>query len=284
MVLASTLGFLLVGTAVLVHLHRAPLRGRRQLIVALCLFGMAWALGELITFGLFASGFTASCQGFAPAAWLIRLFWDSEMAPLTACSWLVVATTLFLLATRPGRRRREVAAGCAAAVIAVNVVLLYGFVTTGQLFRHYLGIAVAFPAALGFVFLGMALLAAAGPRTFLLRHLVGPTTLARVLRSFLAVAVGAILLSELIRSHLNSITDQDLRVILVGLWVYVVVVLVGIVVYWVARRVSTALDAMRAELAASMARDMFLAQVSHAAHPPEPHPRLLSVTGIHSAG
>ena len=242
MAISTAVLFLFLGTALLLQQARRSFPGSRALVIALVLISVAWSLAQ---FGEFA-GDRRGKRDFEPAGWLASLFHEPALSPATVIGFLLTGTALFLIAVRPNRRGREVAAGCAAVVIAVNVVLLYGFFNSQQLFKDRLGAAVSFPTALAFVFLGTALLTAAGPRNFILRHLVGSSTTVVLVRTFLSITIGALLLSELIRSYLSRIADRDLRVILVGLWIYVVVVLVGVVVYWVASRVGSALDRARA--------------------------------------
>ncbi len=115
-----------------------------------------------------------------------------RMALLTAVGFVLAFVTL-VLADRGERRR----AADLASLLALALASLGGVFVLGYLYDvpfDYGGptIPMALNTAFGFVVLGFGLVAAAGPRSVLLRPLCGPSVRARLMRQFLPFVAGAV--------------------------------------------------------------------------------------------
>jgi PAS domain S-box-containing protein len=121
-----------------------------------------------------------------------------RMSPITATNFLLLAGGLLLLLVRPPLSRRRAAgwaAGMAAVALAVNLVVILGYLYGTPLLYGGSVIPVALPTALGLVFLAVGTIAVSGPEHLPLRLFLGSSARALLLRAFLPVTVTTVLVS-----------------------------------------------------------------------------------------
>ncbi len=116
-----------------------------------------------------------------------------KMAMHTAIGFLAACLSMWAYASG-GRRTRDL--GGVAALIAGGTGLVFSlgylFSPNAPLMYGSRAIPMALNTAIGFVVLGAGLVAAAGPASFPLRPLCGPTTRARLLRVFLPLVTATV--------------------------------------------------------------------------------------------
>ncbi len=287
---ATGLTFVLFGSALAAQLRGAGRRTLRVYVLAVAGLVILWGLtrlGELVS---------RSTLGLEDA--LIGQRPENEeapvgyMSPLTGVSFVLSGLTLLALAWRPSRRPGSVVTALPLLVIAINVWVLWGYLTlpgeeggrftakalvgTSSLYR-LIRVPVSMPTAVCFLALGLGLVAAE-PWHFLFRPLVGPSTRAWLLRSFLPRAVGLVLLSTVLGAVLSYARPFDLSVALLTLWTLAAPLIVGLLLARIAFHLGGALDraeagrlraleelrhARDAAEEANRAKDLFLANMSH---------------------
>src|SRR5207249_4319465 len=122
---------------------------------------------------------------------------DIPMAPRTAAEFLMSSVAILLLG------RRAVGA-LAVGVAGVATVVMLGYLSGTPLLYGATIIPVALPTALAFLCVSMALIAVAGPEVWPLRPMLGDSTRALLLRAFLPVTVGLILLFGVLQTLLQG--------------------------------------------------------------------------------
>ena len=116
-----------------------------------------------------------------------------RMALLTAVGFVVACVTLVLADLAEGRQAvADLASLLALALASLGGVFVLGYLYDVPFLYGGPTIPMALNTAFDFVLLGLGLVAAAGPRSFLLRPLCGPSVRARLMRQFLPFVVGAV--------------------------------------------------------------------------------------------
>ena len=186
-----------------------------------------------------------------------------KMAMSTSAAFLAASIALGMIAWPVrGRVASDLAgwaallAGTAGLVFALgylfapNAPLLYG---TGS-------IPMALNTALGFVALGIGLVAANGPGTFPLRRLSGPSTRARLLRVFLPLVVGATLAGAWLAYLASTLAGASLAALASAALATLALVLASPICERIADRVGERIE--RAEAALQRANDELEATVA----------------------
>jgi signal transduction histidine kinase/DNA-binding response OmpR family regulator len=272
-----------------------------------------WSVLVLSESGLSRLGLATNWEEFPVVGGLIAAAGASGMAQGSGASFVLEGLAVLALCTRPGRRRAQAAALCAGLTIAFNLVILLGYLygrgpLSSQPFEKML-IPVSFPTALAQVCVNVALLAAVGPRALFLRNLLGRDTAGLLLRAFLPTILGLIVLGEFVRTQYlatretnpgsRTKEEQDVVLVIRGLWIYLIGFMVMVIVNLVAGRVGRSLERARSKLnrtleelrlareraeSATLSRDYFLAQISHELRTPLNHVlgfcQLLELTGL----
>jgi PAS domain S-box-containing protein len=130
---------------------------------------------------------------FGTDRWFFALFPQTlheartgQMAYQTATSlWLASVAMLLLTSVRRRPEIGTVAGILSCGVTALGLVFFLGYLYGAPFFSHSATIPMALETSVAFVFLGVGLIATAGPETFPLRLLSGPSVRARLLRVFL---------------------------------------------------------------------------------------------------
>jgi PAS domain S-box-containing protein len=187
---------ILFGTILASHATR-PFRGTARLFLQLII--AAIAVTEAVELPLAIQG-----NHFIPESLMVRIGDaiagqpTSAISPGTVVLVIVSAIALFLLLGLPGpsegRQRDHYAASISGLVIVlVSLTYFLSYIYGAPFLYGTPLIPIAAPTALAFTFLGAGLMAAAGPAAVPLRYFVGPTPVARLLRTFLPLTLAIIL-------------------------------------------------------------------------------------------
>ncbi len=200
------------------------------------------------------------------------------MSPLTAANCCLAGLAFLLLIGSPGPVARRVAGGLTAVMAFLNLWVLFCYVEIDPwMLQNSIGIPVAFTTAIAWLFLGVGLIAAAGPRHFLVRPLLGLSTRALLLRSFLPATLLVVLIAGALHGSLVARVVGNLP-LLATLWTLVSGALVSALVLNAANRIGERIDRAERERSQALeamrrARDeaeehnrvktQFLANMSH---------------------
>ncbi|MBI2837113.1 MAG: response regulator [Acidobacteria bacterium] len=119
-----------------------------------------------------------------------------RMSPITAVAFLLAAGSLLTMTRRSSSAgsSRDLASVLATAVFAIGVVVCIGYLYAAPLLYGSTVIPVALTTGLAFVLLGMGLVFSCGASSWPIRPLVGNSVQTRLLRVFLPVILGIVLL------------------------------------------------------------------------------------------
>jgi PAS domain S-box-containing protein len=234
----SALLFALLGSAVVIREVWPASRAIRRAVAAVALFSAVLAGVTLIGFAidlniddLFFR--TTRMLGKVPIG---------KMSPVTAFCFALAGVSLLLLEYQV----RTWAAILGTLITLVGSVCLIGYWFGAPLFYGGTLIPVALPTSLALVALGAGLTAAAGPHTWPLNILIGPSTRARFLRALLPTVVLLALLkdwiSTILLGHSGFVTVLAATVTAISF-----LLVVSCVVFWVSRVIGDALDRAEAE-------------------------------------
>ncbi|QDU18264.1 hybrid sensor histidine kinase/response regulator [Urbifossiella limnaea] len=280
-----SLGFVLIAAAVLARVQRPTCPRARAVAAGVAALAVVWGVVRI------AQALAGRADHETTEYRLLEAFWrvgaagpgDAVMSPITAANFALAGVALALLSwAHP--RTRAAAAALAALVVTVNALLLVDYALGAELvYRSTVFISVQ--TGLAWVFLGAALMAAAGPDRWPLRRVVGAaSTEARLLRAFLPVTLAALLVASALHNLTYGTTSQDPLVakhyqpLVCALWTVVTAGVVAAVVVRFARGIARQLDRAEAERcrvldelraardaadASNRAKSQFLANMSH---------------------
>ena len=178
---STALCFSLIGTGLILHVSRSRMRSLIRLLAGVVLMLVCAKFVEIL------GGYH-----FGIDAWFVRnpgLFGavpTGRMAPLTALNFMFVASALVFL-TVPSRGTPACALAALATVISAVVLVGYWYGT--PLLYGGTIIPVALPTACGFFLVGNGIMAAAGGGAWPLKTVMGNSTKALLLRSFVPIIV-----------------------------------------------------------------------------------------------
>jgi signal transduction histidine kinase/CheY-like chemotaxis protein len=199
--LMSGLAFLLCGAALAVSMRRHVTPGRRafvRLASLVVVLGSFYRLLAYVVARLSPWGGTLYTDADLPPP-----FSDPSMSPLSAFIFLNAGLTLLVVDARRDTLR-SVASCCTLVLALLSAAVLLGYAHGVRLLTVLLGTPVALLTALVFALLSIGLICRIGPQHFPLRPFIGSRSRALLLRAFLPVILGAILLDALSRSYLES--------------------------------------------------------------------------------
>ncbi len=177
---------------------------------------------------------------------------SAPMSPAAGALMFLVGVALLALELRPttegesrGRRFGD-AAGVLGAVAATSaMVFVLGYAYGAPLLYRTRVIPIAATSALGFLFLAIGTVAAAGPAQWPLRALAGTSVRAQLLRTFIPLTVVAVIAvsvaGELVPTFLNINHALQLAILAVAF-----AVIVGLAVSRAAERLSAAIERAQA--------------------------------------
>lgn len=203
----------------------------------------------LITLMLLIPFFTgtliqAEHLGFAENRFIqyIPMYYSGHMSPLSSINFMVASSGILLLCFSPhGKQRvKNVASFLALIVSATGLIIILGYLHGTPLLYGGTIIPVAFPTAVAFVFLGLGILFASGPSVHPILFFTGSSVRSRLVRAFLPVAVGFVLISDIIHTiGLSSATNPALQSALLAMASAMVV---GIIVTKIAKSIGREID------------------------------------------
>jgi len=158
------------------------------------------------------------------------------MSPVTAAALIPLA--LAIAATGP---RRAYAGPLATVSAIVGGTVALGYAYGAPLLYGSGTIPVSLPTGLSLLFLGVSAILAAGPRVWPFKALAGESPRARMLRAFLPLAVGLVLLIGLLDARLGAHYEAD-RVLVAAWFAVVGAALVALAVSRLARRIGRDID------------------------------------------
>lgn len=166
----------------------------------------------------------------------------NRMSPITAANFLLAGSALLLLlaSLTGGQRARGVAAFLATLVICSGFVLLLGYLYgTPLLYGGYI-IPVALNTAILFVFLGFAIMLAAGQHYWPMRSFMGSSVSARLLRVFLPLTIAPVLIvSFLVEVIFKNVGDY---VLVSSLATILAMIILGIIIPKISNAIGSDLD------------------------------------------
>ncbi len=169
-----------------------------------------------------------------------------HLSPAGAILFMLVAPAVWLgMHPLAGSRSRQMAAILGLIIAASGGTMTIGYLLGVPLLYGGNVVPVAAPAALGFVFLGSGLVAAAGNDLVPLRYLAGDSLRARLLRRFLPLATGLAVLQETAQAAL--LADASNPALVTSAWTIFFLVLSGTVVVFAARALGKEYDDAQAE-------------------------------------
>ncbi len=212
---------------------------RRPATQAVRIVAAALLLVTILSLLRAATGIPVGVEGrlLGLAQRLIPGLLDARLTPpLSGVCVALLSLALLLFASGDGRRFAGLSASVAAAM---GGIVCLGYAYAAPLFFHDYPRLVALPGGVAFLLLGTAIVAAAGPDSFPLSTLVGSSTQTILLRRFLPVTIGALLLVDWITTRLLAGTNPALVSALSAL---LVACCVAAVVVPLARTVGDKLD------------------------------------------
>jgi PAS domain S-box-containing protein/putative nucleotidyltransferase with HDIG domain len=179
----------------------------------------------------------------------------NRMSPITGASLGLSSLSLFFM-LRPRHRgiTRHLPGVLGGLVASVGFIGAIGYLFGTPVLYGSSIIPVSAMTVIGFILLGVGLMAAAGPRCFPMRDLVGPSTRARLLRVFLPVIVAAILFQGLLQVVIPQSFEGVSPAIVTALLALTFIVITSLVVVVAGRSIGEALDRAEAALKDSEAK------------------------------
>jgi hypothetical protein len=260
---STALSFTILSASLLAHVLRPESSCRRR--VAATGASLTFLICSLILTGYFF-GTSSEIEHMGMTLPLrLERYPIGHMSPITATTLLMAATAALLLVLSSGGRQRlkSAAALLATAVISsgfiVSVGYLYGtpFLYGGTL------IPVALPTAVAFLFTGLGLLAASGPRVLPVRVFAGTTVRSRLMRAFFPmIFVFALIYGLVYKTAFQGAGNPALAASLTAL---ASVVVISTVVSRIAKSVGNEIDSANAErMKAEEAREKLILELSDA--------------------
>lgn len=164
-------------------------------------------------------------------------FTVGKMSPSTAICFIFLSIALLLI----WRKKAEISAYFSISIIFTCYVLCNGYLYQIPFFYQGTTIPMSLPTAITFIISSIGLLFAAGKASFPLKHFIGDSTQARLLRSFMPL----IIVFNLIQDF-ASMTDQAylnsaiaLKSSLIDIFV---VIAFGFAIAWISRAIGMSID------------------------------------------
>ncbi len=198
----STAGCFLILSVALLRQARRPWQGfGRMAMAALALF--ASAMGLLAFIGYFAGTGLILDDLLAPGEGTLGKIPIGRMSPLTGGAFVAAGLGTFLLLSSSRSSRHTRLRGHWASSLGVLTLLIGATLLLTYLYGTPLGygsstVPMAATTAVAFLFLGAAVVAAAGPQSLPIRLVIGESTSAQLSRVFLPLTVAVVLLQSVV--------------------------------------------------------------------------------------
>ncbi|MEW5736859.1 MAG: PAS domain S-box protein, partial [Thermodesulfobacteriota bacterium] len=187
---------------------------------------------------------------FIPAMGTLRGMPLARMSPMTGLIFFISGLSLFSLLSETeadGQRERDASGLLGALVFILGLSSVLGYIMgLPLLYDHGALVPVALNTSFGFLFLGLAETFTAGTSSIPLRFFLGDSTKARLMRTFVPLTTGAVLVTSIIMFRV-SVFLQVNPVLLTTVTALIVMVLTGLLASAAALGLGRVLD--RAEKA-----------------------------------
>ena len=191
---------------------------RARILVQVALLGLL-ILVLLLTFRYFF-GLGPDLENWLfPSAPLLGEIRIARISPLTALGFILAILAFLLMSRRElGQSTKTASGALSLAVLILSGINILGYLYGAPQFYGGTLIPVAVTTALSFMFLSLGLLLTAGPTCWPVSLYVGTSLKARLLRAFIPVSLGIVLLQGLLSTaSAQWITNLGLRVAIVAL-------------------------------------------------------------------
>ena len=242
----SSLALLVLACILLLDAHRPWTQAKRS--VAMAVAGLVGLLSLLSVLAYVTHSDLTPEALFLPPAGAPGLV--HRMSPVSGAMLTASAISLVLILwSRPASLLRHTAAVVAGLVVLTGGTVTLGYVLGAAPLYGGQASAVSQTIGLGLFFLGGALLAAAGSESFILRVMIGGSVRARLLRTFLPLTGGIVLVQTLMHYYASS-WSMD-RALSIGISALFLLIAAGIVVSLAARAVGSDYDRAQQQRAAA---------------------------------
>ena len=179
-----------------------------------------------------------------------------RMSPATGVALALSGLGVFLLqwrqrGTRKAQRLGHMASSLGILTALIGFTMLLGYLYGQPLMYGGTTIPMSPTTAIAFLFLSVAIVAAAGPGSFPIHYLFGNSTAAQLLRVFLPLTA-AIVVSQSILPHLLPVSSVGNEALLLAVMVTIVGMVTMAVVIRVAHSTGNALDKMSGKMSEAL--------------------------------
>jgi hypothetical protein len=211
--IAFSAALLCILLGVILASHPRRLRGKARVVVLFVVAAVAVMEAVELPFNIVGSHFFIEA-GMVRIGDLLAGQSMSAISPVAVSLFILSAIGLFILFWNP-----DPAEGWVRDHSAVSLIgLIVGLVSFTFLLSYVYGapylygttlIPIAAPTALALICIGAGLIVGAGPEAFPLRYFVGPSTVARLLRTFLPLALTVVLFENLLNVTLPLVNKNS---------------------------------------------------------------------------
>lgn len=177
----------------------------------------------------------------------IGSFPPGRMSPVAGALFFLTASALLIERNHPRRSLLNWMAGAGLGVALVGFIATTGYLFGTPLLYGSGIIPLAATTSLAFLALGCGLIAAAGPETLVVRPLVGPSILARLLRIFLPLTAAIVLVQGFLDEIVSVFLDVN-RALLSAVFTLIFMIVAAVSVNLVARVISRTVERAEAKL------------------------------------
>ena len=237
--------FIAIGAVALV-LHRRPLPRiivRISAIISLCV-AMVGILTLLHYFHVIA--FDVDLVILKCSGELFGHVSVGYMSPLTAGNFILTSASLLLL-TFPTRRKpiRNVASCLAATVVAVGCIVVFGYLYGTPIFYVGTTVPMAINTAFAFVMMGISLIHLTGLECIPANYFTGDSVRARLMCGFFPILVFTSIFTD-IMFDMFVVKRFVNPAVAIGINVVLTAVVLGVIVFFIAKMVGGRMDRMEA--------------------------------------
>ncbi len=163
------------------------------------------------------------------------------MSPITAANFLLAGVSLLLSLFIEKKCYKNIASSLAAVVIIVGSVVILGYLYRTPLLYGGTTVPMALTTAIAFVFLGVGLIVFIGKQYWPLCLVVGSSTHARLMRTFLPITVFIVLLEGWVYTYIFC-KPKNNPALISALLVILLVVIVGVLVSRISNIIANTID------------------------------------------
>jgi PAS domain S-box-containing protein len=256
--------FLILSAGLYLRAHKRETGPGRAAIVApvllVAVFGLLDVVGSVAGLDLTGEAWLTRNAGSLGGVPLARV------SPMSAIGFVFVGVATLLLWLRPSISRqtdrfRDWASSLGVLVAVLGATVLLAYVFGQPLLYGGVTVPMAVTSSVGFVLLGVATAAAAGPHRFPVRLMVGDSPSARMMRVFLPLVVSAVLIEGMLSQVLVTAAKGNDAVLLAAM-----IVAWGVLTAYAVARESRELGAhLEARNEMLQESEQFLREAQHAA-------------------